>query len=146
MSAIFPELPIVVAAAATHALRASTSGIHGAGRWKYVPVVACALTLGLMRLFQVIPRWPDVSWADLASILLLIAATWCVVSDFRAVAKWLSPWDRQSIRYRGVLLLMVLIAALLVGIWVIYVMGTAFVLYTDREARRILELSRATGP
>jgi hypothetical protein len=145
MSAIVPELIVVVLVAATHALRARTSGVQGPGPWKHVPVVAGGLALGLLRLFHVIPRWPDVSWADLATVMLLISATWCVVLDFRSVAEWLSAWDRRSNRYRVVLLLMTWIAALLVGTWVTYAGGTAVSLYTDLQAGGILEASRATG-
>ncbi len=139
-SDVFPatsiDLSILVVGVGLFILTALTSGRHGRARWKYLPIIVSAFILALLRYVQIIPAWPHTSAASLASFLVLIALTCCLIVDLFSVSKWIRRENRPS--NRVVLIFMTLMSGLLVSAWVIHVEEMAFMLRMERQEARLV--------
>lgn len=133
----FPDVSAVVIGIGLFALTALTSATDSRGKWKYVPIIASAFVIAVLRYLRIVPPVPEVSPASVASFLLLGLLTFCFIVDIRSLDKWMRRGNRPS--NKAVLSAMMLIAGLLVATWVIYVEETAFIFRADWQAARILE-------
>jgi len=139
------EFSMVVVGSGLFVLTALTSARHGPGKWKYPPIIAGALVVGLVQYLGIAPSWPEASvfsFGMLATLLLLGSLTCCLILDYRLLFKWIRGRNRLSLSYKAILSVMCLIGGLLVSSWVIHVSETVFMVRADRQARRILDRSR----